>query len=46
MLKGVVFAVYIGGYKIEVTFEEGVVGIVDFFKYLNQGGVFQKFQHK
>ena len=43
MLKDVVAAVYKGGYKIEATFEDGVTGIVDFSKYLNQGGVFEKF---
>ncbi|MDZ7761735.1 MAG: DUF2442 domain-containing protein [Desulfovermiculus sp.] len=43
MLKDVVFAVYKGGYKIEVTFDDGVTGIVDFSRYLNQGGVFEKF---
>src|SRR6056297_577637 len=44
MLKDVVYAVYKGGYKIEVTFEDGVIGIVDFSKYLSQGGVFEKFK--
>ena len=44
MLKDVVSAVYKGGYKIEVTFEDGVTGIPDFSKYLNQGGVFEKFK--
>jgi len=44
MLKDVVSAVYKDGYKIEVTFEDGVTGIVDFSKYLNQGGVFEKFK--
>jgi hypothetical protein len=44
MLKDVVSAIYKGGYKIEVTFEDGATGIVDFSKYLNQGGVFEKFK--
>lgn len=43
MLMDVVSAVYKGGYKIGVTFEDGVKGIVDFSKYLNHGGVFEKF---
>ncbi len=30
MLKDVVSAVYKGGYKIEVTFDDGVTGVVDF----------------
>jgi len=44
MLKDVVSAVYKGEYKIEVTFEDGVSGIVDFAKYLRQGGIFEKFK--
>ena len=44
MLKDAVSAVYKGGYKIEVTFENGVTGIVDFSKYFNEGGVFEKFR--
>ena len=44
MLKDVVSAVYKGEYKIEVTFENGVRGIVDFSKFLNQGRVFEKFK--
>ena len=44
MLKDVVSAVYKGEYKIEVTFEDGVTGIVDFSRYVNQGGVFEKFE--
>ena len=45
MLKDVVSADYKGDYKIEVTFEDGATGIVDFSKYLNQGGVFEKFKN-
>ena len=44
MLKDVVSAVYKEGYQIEITFEDGVSGIVDFAKYLDQGGVFEKFK--
>ena len=44
MLKDVVSVDYKGGYKIEVTFEDGATGIVDFSKYLNQGGVVEKFK--
>jgi len=44
MLKDVVSAIYKGEYKIEVTFEDGVTGIVDFYKFLNKGGVFKKFK--
>ena len=45
MLKDVVSAVYKQGYQIEITFEDGVSGIVDFAKYLDQRGeVFEKFK--
>jgi len=44
MLKDVISASYKGGYKIEVTFEDGARGIVDFEKYLEKGGVFDKFK--
>ena len=45
MLKDVVSAIYKGEYKIEVTFEDGATGIVDFSKFLNKGGVFKKFRN-
>ena len=44
MIKDVISASYMGQYKIEVTFEDGATGIVDFSKYLEKGGVFEKFQ--
>jgi len=44
MLKDVISADYKGGYKIEVTFEDGATGVVDFSKYLSKGGVFEKFR--
>ena len=44
MLKDVVSASYKGGYKIEVKFEDGAKGIIDFEKYLEKGGVFNKFK--
>ena len=44
MIKDVISADYKGGYKIEVTFEDGAKGIVDFSKYLSKGGVFEKFK--
>ena len=43
MLKDVITANYQGRNKIEVTFEDGASGIVDFSKYLKKGGVFEKF---
>jgi len=45
VLKDVVSAIYKGEYKIEVTFEDGVTGIVDFSKFLSKGGVFEKFRN-
>jgi hypothetical protein len=30
--------------KIEVTFEDGASGVVDFSKYLSKGGVFERFK--
>ena len=44
MLRDVIAANYKGEYKIELTFEDGASGIVDFSKYLNKGGVFEKFR--
>ncbi|PIP40641.1 MAG: hypothetical protein COX19_05305 [Desulfobacterales bacterium CG23_combo_of_CG06-09_8_20_14_all_51_8] len=44
MLRDVISANYKGGYKIEVTFEDGASGIVDFSKYLRASGVFEKFK--
>ena len=44
MIHDVVSAVYQGGYKIEVTFDDGKKGIVDFAKYLKRGGVFERFK--
>jgi hypothetical protein len=46
MLKDVISARYKGEYKIEVTFEDGATGVVDFEKYLEKGGVFNKFKDK
>ncbi len=44
MIKDIIFASYKGEYKIELTFENGASGIVDFSKYLSRGGVFNKFR--
>ena len=44
MLKDAISATYKDGYKIEVTFEDGAAGIDDFEKYLEKGGVFNKFK--
>jgi hypothetical protein len=44
MIHDVVSASYKGGYKIEVTFDNGKRGVVDFSKYLDKGGVFDRFK--
>jgi hypothetical protein len=44
MAPDVVSATYKGKYKIEITFEDGRKGTVDFSKYLNKGGVFGRFR--
>ena len=44
MIRDVISADYKGEYKIEVTFEDGATGIVDFSKYLLKGGVFESFK--
>ena len=44
MIHDVVSAVYKGGHKVEVTFDDGKKGIVDFVKYLRRGGVFKRFK--
>ena len=42
MLHDVVSASYEGGYRIELTFDNGERGVVDFSPYLQRGGVFKK----
>ena len=44
MLHDVVSAVYRGGHKIEVTFDDGKKEVIDFAKYLRSGGVFGRFK--
>jgi hypothetical protein len=44
MIHDVVFADYKGGYRIEVRFEDGKGGVIDFSKYLDRGGVFNHFR--
>jgi hypothetical protein len=34
---------YLEGHKLEVTFENGKSGVVDFADYLDKGGVFDRF---
>ena len=44
MIHDVVSASYQGEYKIEITFDDGRRGVVDFSKYLHKGGVFDRFK--
>ena len=40
MYTDLIDAKYIEGYRLELTFENGKTGIVDFQKYLEKGGIF------
>jgi hypothetical protein len=42
MYYDLVSANYIDGYQIELTFEDGKSGIVDFQKYIEKGGIFSR----
>lgn len=44
MLHDVVSAIYQGGYRIELEFDDGQHGTVDFAKYLKRRGVFERFR--
>lgn len=44
MIHDVISAVYKKDYKIEIEFDDGEKGIMDFSKYLNRGGVFKRFK--
>jgi hypothetical protein len=43
MLHDVVLARHLGGYRIELTFDDGKSGVVDLSTYLDRGGVFLRF---
>jgi len=43
MYYDIVNVKHIADYKLELTFEDKAKGIVDFRKYLQRGGVFQRF---
>jgi len=45
MIPDVIPARYIDNYIIEVSFDDGIKGIVDFSKYLKMGGVFERFNN-
>jgi len=42
MIHDVVAAVYKGGYRIELEFDDGARGVVDFTKYVGRAGVFER----
>jgi len=44
MIHDVIAADYRGDYKIEVCFDNGKRGVVDFSKYLDKGGAFERFR--
>ena len=44
MLHDVVKATYRGSYRIELEFDDGKSGVVDFSPYLKRGGVFERFK--
>ncbi|MYC69605.1 MAG: DUF2442 domain-containing protein [Gemmatimonadetes bacterium] len=44
MLHDVVSAIYQGGYLVELEFDDGQRGTVDFTKYLERQGVFEQFR--
>jgi hypothetical protein len=44
MLHDVIGAIYKGDYRIELEFDDGKRGVVDFSKYLTKGGVFGRFK--
>ena len=44
MLHDVVSAVYHRGYRIELEFDDGQRGTVDFARYLERRGVFERFR--
>ena len=43
MIHDVISATHIADYKIEVSFDDGKSGVVDFSKYLESDGVFEAF---
>ncbi len=42
MIQVLVSAKYLEAYRIELTFDDGKSGAVDFSKYLVNGGVFER----
>jgi hypothetical protein len=44
MIHDLVSAAYKGGYCIELEFDDGERGVVDFARYVEKGGVFERFK--
>jgi hypothetical protein len=44
MIHDVISAKYLGEYRIELTFDDGKTGTIDFVEYQNLGGVFERFR--
>ena len=44
MLVDVTDAKHIEGYRLEIAFEDGIRGIIDFSEYTSKGGVFSQFK--
>jgi len=42
MVPDVVSAIHKGKYRLEIVFQDGKTGVVDFEKYIKEGGVFAK----
>jgi len=42
MYIDIISATYTGGYRIELTFENGKSGVVDFTKFIAKGGIFSR----
>jgi len=45
MIRDLVAATYRGGYRIELEFDDGQRGIVDFTKYVERGGIFERLRN-
>jgi len=45
MTQDVIAARYINDYRLELFFEDGKTGVVDFCKYIEKGGVFEKLKN-
>jgi hypothetical protein len=43
-IPDVVSARYLGDYRIEIVFDDGETGALDFFPFLSRGGVFERFR--